>query len=102
MLYYSSFGMAGVKATDNAKAALARAHELVPQDEGLCFAYARQSLYDGKIDQAREALRPIAYSAHAAPDNRAAQLLAMLDAKGAAKALADAKAADEEGGGDGD
>jgi len=102
MLYYSSFGMAGVKATDNAKAALARAHELVPQDEGLCFAYARQSLYDGKIDQAREALRPIAYSAHAAPDNRAAQLLAMLDAKGAAKALADAKAADKEGGGDGD
>lgn len=86
MLYYSSFGMAGVPATANAKAALARAHELVPQDPGLSFAYARQALIDGKLDEARVALRPLAYSAHAAPDNPAARLLAMLDARQAGKA----------------
>ncbi|MCP3736456.1 hypothetical protein M9979_16435 [Sphingomonas sp. RP10(2022)] len=80
LLYYSSFGMAGVKPTDNAKAALARAHELVPQDPGLGYAYATQSLFDGKLDQARTALRPLAYSAHSGADNPAAKLLAALDA----------------------
>lgn len=90
MLYYSSFGMAGTPATDNAKAALARAHELVPQDPALRFAYARQSMIDGKIDQARAALRPLAYSAHAEPDNAAARLLATLDAPRTAPGALDA------------
>ncbi|WP_230628628.1 tetratricopeptide repeat protein [Sphingomonas sp. Leaf37] len=89
LLYYSSFGMAGAKATDNAKAALARAHELVPQDGGLSYAYATQSLYDGRLDDARTALRPLAYSAHSGADNRAARMLAQLDAgKNAATAAA--------------
>lgn len=90
MLYYSSFGMAGVQPTANAKAALTRAHELVPQDPGLSFAYARQSLIDGKLDDARQALRPLAYSAHAAADNPAARLLAALDGRQAVKAALDA------------
>lgn len=95
MLFYSSYGMAGTPATDNAKAALARAHELVPQDPGLRFAYARQSLIDGKLDQARVALRPLAYSAHSDPDNPAARLLKVLDARPDSKAAMDALAAED-------
>lgn len=90
MLYYSSFGMASTVATANAKAALERAHELVPQDPALRFAYARQSLIDGKLDQARLALQPLAYSAHAGPDNAAAKLLLALDARQNAKAAIEA------------
>ena len=102
MLYYSSFGMAGVPATANAKAALTRAHELVPQDAGLSFAYARQSLLDGKIDEARMALRPLAYSAHAEANNPAARLLALLDARPAGKAAVDALDAENRKNGEGD
>ena len=81
MLFHSSFGMAGTPPTANAKAALARALELVPQDPELRFAYATQSLLDGDVIKAKVALRPLAYSAHASGDNPAARLLALLDAK---------------------
>lgn len=80
MLYYSSFGMAHAKPTDNAKAALKRAHELVPQDPGLSFGFAMQALTDDRLDDARAALRPLAFSAHSGPDNAAARLLAQIDA----------------------
>lgn len=80
MLYYSSFGMAHDVPTANAKAALAQAHMLVPQDEALTFAYGVQSLLDGKTDDARLALRTLAYSPHAPVDNPAARLLAQIDA----------------------
>jgi tetratricopeptide (TPR) repeat protein len=100
MLYYSSFGMAGTPPTDNAKAALSRAHELVPQDSGLAFAYATQMLLDDKRDEARVALRPLAYSAHSSPDNAAARLLAALaegkTGKQALASLGDAGIAIEE------
>ncbi|WP_271299365.1 hypothetical protein [Sphingomonas sp. CV7422] len=79
-LFYQSFRMAGTPPTDNAKAALRRAHELVPQDEGLALTYAVQMLLDDKRDAARPALRPLAYSAHSQTDNPAARLLAALDA----------------------
>ncbi len=95
-LYYSSFGMARVKPTDNAKAALLRAHELVPQDSGLGYAYAMQSLFDGKLDAARAALRPLAYSAHSGPDNAAARLLAQLDAGKTGQAAMTAAGAKQE------
>lgn len=90
MLYYSSFGMAHEEPTANAKAALQQAHMLVPQDEGLTFAYGIQSLLDGKTDQARAALRPLAFSPHAPADNPASQLLAQLDAGKMGKAALDA------------
>lgn len=90
MLYYSSFGMAGEVPTANAKAALRQAHALVPQDEGLGFAYGIQSLLDGKTDEARAALRPLAYSPHAPANNPAAQLLAQLDAGKTGQAALDA------------
>ncbi|MCC2976743.1 DUF1570 domain-containing protein [Sphingomonas sp. PL-96] len=95
MLFYSSFGMAGVPATANAKDALERAQQLVPQDPALRFAYAHQSLLDGKIDEAKRALRPLAYSAHAAPDNPAARLLTALEDKAATKAVLDALGAQQ-------
>ena len=53
---------------------------LVPQDESLGFAYGVQSLLDGKADEARAALRPLAFSPHAPVDNPAARLLAQIDA----------------------
>ena len=100
MLFYSSFGMAGTPPTENAKAALRRAHELVPQDHGLAFAYATQMLLDDKRDEAQAALRPLAYSAHSSPDNAAARLLAALaegkTGKQALASLGDAKIAIEE------
>ncbi|MCZ3283497.1 hypothetical protein NYZ62_19395, partial [Acinetobacter baumannii] len=52
----------------------------VPQDEALTFAYGVQSLLDGKTDDARLALRTLAYSPHAPVDNPAARLLAQIDA----------------------
>jgi hypothetical protein len=100
MLYYSSFGMAGRPATDNAKAALARAHDLVPQDDGLRFAYVHQSLIDGDIAQARSALRPLAFSAHSGADNPAARLLAILDASPTAKDALKAMAQQQKPAGD--
>ncbi len=97
LLYYSSFGMARTPPTDNAKAALLRAHELVPQDPGLGYAFATQSLIDGRLDDARAALRPLAYSAHSGPDSPAAKLLAQLDAgKTGPAALAAAGARQED------
>jgi tetratricopeptide (TPR) repeat protein len=79
-LYHASFGMAHAEATANAKAALTRAYELVPQDPGVAYAYATQAMIDGKLDEARMALRPLAYSAHSGPDNPAARMLAQLNA----------------------
>lgn len=100
LLFYSSFGMAGAVPTANAKQALARAHELVPQDDAVRFAYAYQSLIDDRVDDAKRALRPLAYSAHAAPDNGAARLLALLDAKKSGKEVVAAMEAEgAEGGG---
>ncbi|MCU6454043.1 DUF1570 domain-containing protein [Sphingomonas sp. A2-49] len=97
MLFYSSFGMARAIPTDNAKAALRRAHELVPQDPGVGYAYAIQSLVDGRTDDARGALRPLAYSAHSGPGNPAAKLLVQLDAgKGGVAAMAAAGATVED------
>jgi hypothetical protein len=86
MLFYSSFGMARTLPTANAKAALSRAHELVPQDPGLGYAFALQALVDDRVDDARAALRPLAYSAHSGADNPAARLLAQLDAGKAGRA----------------
>ncbi|MFZ3485677.1 hypothetical protein [Sphingomonas sp. 3-13AW] len=85
LLFYSSYGQAGMVPTTNAKDALARAHELVPQDPELRLAYAFQSLADDRVEDAKRALRPLAYSAHAGPDNKAAQMLAMLEANKSAR-----------------
>lgn len=90
MLYYSSFGLAGEVPTANAKAALRQAHLLVPQDEALGFAYGTQALLDGQTDEARIALRALAYSPHAPAGNPAIALLAQIDGGKTGKAALDA------------
>jgi tetratricopeptide (TPR) repeat protein len=80
LLFYTSFALADQPPTASAIKALYRALELVPQDPGLRFAVARQAIIDGKIDDARHTLQPLAFDAHAGPNNPAAQLVALLDA----------------------
>lgn len=85
-LYYHSFEMAGAPPSKSAIAGLHRAQELAPQDDGLRFASARQSLLDGEVDAAKRTLRPLAFSPHGGADNAAARLLKMVEsgAKGPA------------------
>jgi Flp pilus assembly protein TadD len=79
-LFYQSFLMQRTTPSRNAVAALYRANELVPQDPRIRFLAARQMLQDGETDRARQLLQVIAASPHAAPDNAAARLLALIDA----------------------
>ncbi|TZG28816.1 tetratricopeptide repeat protein [Sphingomonas montanisoli] len=80
-LFYAIMLEQGEKPTANAIAALQRAFELVPQDSALRFLLARQYLIDGKLTEGRVLLEPMAYNPHAAPDNSAAQLIALIDKK---------------------
>jgi tetratricopeptide (TPR) repeat protein len=79
MLYYDSFAMAGAPPTRSAILGLKRATQLVPQDGSLRWRAARQFLLDGDVDEAKMLLRPLAFDPHAAPDNPAAKLVALLD-----------------------
>lgn len=79
VLFYDSFGEAGETPSANAVDGLYRAHELAPQDDGLRFQAARQLLVEADVPAARRLLRPLAFEAHAVPDNPASRLLAMLD-----------------------
>jgi tetratricopeptide (TPR) repeat protein len=79
-LFYRSFRMADAKPSASAVAGVHRALELAPQDSGLRFASARQHLADGKLDEAKRTLRPLAFSPHAPADNPAAKLLAAIEA----------------------
>ncbi len=93
--FYDSFQAAKAPPSTSAIVGIHRALELAPQDEGLRFRSARQFLVDGKLDDAKRTLRPLAFSPHAPSGNAAARLLAMLD-KGstgpAALAVLDAEA----------
>ena len=89
MLYHASFAAAGVPPTPNAVEALVFAQQLVPQDAGLRMQVVHQHLVDGKLDQARVLLGPIAYHPHGgAGRDRAAALMAKLVAKDKDGALA--------------
>jgi tetratricopeptide (TPR) repeat protein len=79
MLYYESFAMAGAPPTRSAILGLKRATQLVPQDGSLRWRAARQFLLDGDVAEAKMLLRPLAFDPHAAPDNPAAKLVALLD-----------------------
>lgn len=80
MLFYTSFALEHRDPTKSAIAGLYRAQELVPQDEGLRWLAAQQRIEDDDLAGARKLLRPLAFSPHAAADNDAVKLLAMLDA----------------------
>ncbi|HEX8447530.1 MAG TPA: hypothetical protein VF649_13065 [Sphingomonas sp.] len=86
MLFYDSFHAAGAKPTDNAVIGLLQAFDLAPQDEGLRFRAATEYLRKGDRAEARRILAPLAFNPHAAPDNAASQLIALID-KGDAKAI---------------
>lgn len=89
-LYFRSFVDFGSAPSENAKAGLARAFELAPQDVGLRFNTAQMFLRDGKKAEARAMLAPLAYSPHGQGfARRATALIAIID-KGDAKQAADA------------
>jgi tetratricopeptide (TPR) repeat protein len=89
ILYYQSFLLAGEVPTSSAVKGLYRATELVPQDRSVWLAAAVQNLKDGRVDEARRLLRPLAFDPHAVADNPGTRALAALDeGRGAAAALA--------------
>jgi hypothetical protein len=88
MLFYSSFLAAGEKPTANATLGLEQALGLAPQDSSLRWMLALQKLRDGKGDDARRALAPVAFDPHGGEAAKAAsEVLAKLDAGGVAAAL---------------
>ncbi len=63
--YHRSFGGRGRKPTATAVRGLERAAELAPFDLGLRMNLAVQQINDGRFDDARANLVPVAFSAHA-------------------------------------
>lgn len=94
-LFYDSYDMQGTAPSKGAIAGIYRAVDLVPQDQGLRFAAARQYLIDGDLPSAKAMLRPLAFDPHAGADNLAARLLAALDAGATGPAALDALKAAE-------
>ncbi|HEY0624334.1 hypothetical protein [Sphingomonas sp.] len=81
ILFYRSYGMAGLPPTENAKKGLMYAFGLAPFDMGLRMNAALMQLRDGKPDMARAMLRPIAYNPHGgARSAAAARIIAQIDA----------------------
>lgn len=103
VLFYQSFQMADQTPSASAAKGLERAFELIPQDGYLRMLLVRQKLIEGDTESARTYLRPIAFDPHAAPDNPAAKLLAMIDTLKDPAAVAEAlKALDAAGEGKGE
>jgi hypothetical protein len=100
--FYQSFVAAGQKPTANADTGLLYAYALAPYDAGLRMRATNVLVRQGKFDEARVALAPIAYNVEApGRAERAQKVLAAIDAKDQAGALAamraPAKSKDEEG-----
>jgi tetratricopeptide (TPR) repeat protein len=99
ILYYRSFKPAKQEPTESAKAGLLYAYALAPYDFGLRAQAGRVFLQQGKVVEARRALAPVAYSDEVGPlAERMREVLGVLDAQGAAPALAllEKQAADAE------
>ena len=75
--FYRSFAARGLPATDNAIAGLEYAAVLAPFDLGLKLEVARMQLADGRPDDARRSLIPVAYNPHGGKSAELAQ--AMID-----------------------
>ncbi|HEX8937515.1 MAG TPA: hypothetical protein VF776_04535 [Sphingomicrobium sp.] len=63
--YYRSYLSQGIRPPQDAIAAMHYASDLVPQDFGLRMNSAIAYLNEGKLDEAKSALAPVAYSPHA-------------------------------------
>ncbi len=68
MLYYQSFVLQGQQPTASAVKGLLYALVLAPQDQKLRWMAVRQQLLDGKFDDAKRTLGPIAFDPHADSD----------------------------------
>ena len=87
LLYYQSYAAAGQEPTANAEQGLLYAHRLAPFDGSVSLAAARVDLHQGKPDDARTALRPVAYNPHGGYEATLARAtLAAMDKDGAAAA----------------
>jgi tetratricopeptide (TPR) repeat protein len=64
VFYYRSFVMAGVKPPELAVKGIERAAEIAPFDLGLRMTVAMQELRDGRRDDAKRNLAPVAYNPH--------------------------------------
>jgi tetratricopeptide (TPR) repeat protein len=88
ILFYTSFLAEGVEPTKNAAMGLVAALKDAPQDRGLRMMVAFQMLKDGRADDARNALRPVAFDPHGGEMAKAAtDILAKLDSSGTKAAL---------------
>ena len=90
LLYYTSFQAAGERPSDSAVDGLYRAFELSPHDAGLRLLLVQRMLLDDKPKQARTLLLPLAYDPHAAPNNPALKLIALIDSGMTGPAIATA------------
>ncbi len=89
ILYYRSFGQAGIPPNDSAKRGLEYAFGLVPQDKSLRLNTAALVLREGNKARARQMLAPLAYQPHGGGIALvASQLIAMIDKGETEKALA--------------
>jgi tetratricopeptide (TPR) repeat protein len=81
-LYYDSFMLAGQQPSKAAIDGLYRAVVLAPQDGPLRQRAAYSLIREGDLKTARTVLAPVAFSAHAGPDNPALPVLQKIDAGG--------------------
>jgi len=99
VLYYQSYQEQGIAPTPLAVQGLLQAFALAPHDLGLRMNAARQLLVDGKAEEARLALAPIAYDPHGGALGQAvATVIAKLDSDGTKAALEAWEAATKESG----
>ena len=97
--YYDSFRQAGEKPTANARGALLYAYALAPYDSDLRLQATHVYLAQGKAEEARAAIKPVAYNVDSrGKADYAKKVLAALDANGtdAALKVMDAKPAPKE------
>lgn len=86
--YYDSFVDAGETPTVNAQSALLYAYALAPYDSDLRLQAAGVYLRQGKADEARTAIKPVAYNIdQRAKSEYAKRILAALDKDGTAAAV---------------
>jgi tetratricopeptide (TPR) repeat protein len=90
MLFYQTYGNAGVPPTKNAVEGLLYAVALVPQDDGLRVNAVHQLLIEGRIGEARKLFAPLAFQPHAPEKYREsnAQVMAAMYAGDDKRALA--------------
>lgn len=81
ILFYRSYAGAGLPPTENAKKGLLYAFNLAPFDMDLRMNAALMQLRDGKLEAARDMLRPIAFNPHGGGrSTAAAAIIARIDA----------------------